>query len=98
MEGRATKAPRVSARFSKSLESRRLRPNQEKVRSTTQRRGRATKPFVSSLCLTISRRRTGILATAASTIVNQKLLPFILDQYPFVCYRSKIFLGRLAFF
>ena len=31
----------------------RFRPNQEKVRSTTQRRGRTTKPFLSSLRLTI---------------------------------------------
>jgi len=42
IEARATKAPRVSVRLSKSLARRRLRPNQEKVRSTTQRRGRAT--------------------------------------------------------
>ena len=40
MEARATKAPKVSVRFSKSLARRRLRPNQEKVRSTTRRRGR----------------------------------------------------------
>jgi hypothetical protein len=33
------KAASVSARFSKSLASLRLRPNQENVRSTTQRRG-----------------------------------------------------------
>ncbi len=36
MEATVTKAARVSARFSKSLASRRLRPNQEKVRSTTE--------------------------------------------------------------
>jgi hypothetical protein len=36
-----------------------LRPNQEKVRSTTQRRGRTTKPFMSLLRLTISRRSRG---------------------------------------
>jgi hypothetical protein len=47
---------RVSARFSKSFTSRRLRPNHEKVRSTTQRRGRTTKPFMLLLRLTISRR------------------------------------------
>jgi len=35
MEERVTKVARVSARFSKSLARRRLRPNQEKVRSTT---------------------------------------------------------------
>ena len=39
----------VSARFSKSLARRRLRPNQQQVRSTTQRRGRTTNPFLSSL-------------------------------------------------
>jgi hypothetical protein len=38
MEARVTKVTKVSARFSKSLARRRLRPNQEKVRSTTQRR------------------------------------------------------------
>jgi hypothetical protein len=49
------------------LASRRLRPNQEKVRSTTQRRGRTTKPFTSSLYLTISMRSKGTFANAAST-------------------------------
>ena len=67
MEARVTKVARVSARFSKSLARRRLRPNQEKVRSTTQRRGRTTKPFMSSLRLTISMRSSGTFATAAST-------------------------------
>ena len=67
MEARATKAPRVSARFSKSLARRRFLPNQEKVRSTTQRRGSTTKPFVLSLRLTIFRRSKGTFATAAST-------------------------------
>jgi hypothetical protein len=43
MQARVTKVARVSARFSKSLARRRFRPNQEKVRSTTQRRGRTTK-------------------------------------------------------
>ena len=51
-----TKVAKVSARFSKSLARRRLRPNREKVRSTTQRRGKMTKPFTSSLRLTISVR------------------------------------------
>jgi hypothetical protein len=50
-EARITKVVRVSARFSKSLAV-----NQEKVRSTAQRRGKTTKPFMSSLRLTISRR------------------------------------------
>src|SRR3984893_1992495 len=58
MEARATKAPLVSARFSKSLARRRLRPNQEKVRSTTQRRGSTTKPFISSLRMTITINKT----------------------------------------
>jgi hypothetical protein len=51
----ARNAASVSARFSKSLARRRLRPNHEKVRSTTHRRGRTSKPFMSSLRLTISR-------------------------------------------
>src|SRR5215472_283655 len=67
IEARVTKVVRVSARFSKSLASRRLRPNQEKVRSTTQGRGSTTKPFTSSLRLTISRCSGGTFATAAST-------------------------------
>jgi hypothetical protein len=64
MEARVTKVARVSVRFSKSLARRRLRPNQEKLRSTTQRRGRTTKPVMSSLRLTISVRSGGTLATA----------------------------------
>jgi hypothetical protein len=40
---------------------------QEKARSTTQRRGKTTKPFMSSLRLTISMRSTGTPATGAST-------------------------------
>jgi hypothetical protein len=39
MEARVAKVVRISARFSKSLVTRRFRPNQEKVRSTAQRRG-----------------------------------------------------------
>jgi hypothetical protein len=57
-----TKLAKVSARFSKSLAGRGFRPNQEKVRSTTQRRGRTTKPFLSSLRFTISTRSVGTLA------------------------------------
>jgi len=49
MEAGVTKLARVSARFSKSLARRRFRPNQQKVRSTTQRRGMTTKPLMSSL-------------------------------------------------
>src|SRR6202042_46173 len=67
MAARVTKAARVSARFSWSFARRRLRPNQEKVRSTTQRRGATTKPFLSSDRLTISMRRLGILARASVT-------------------------------
>ena len=51
MDARVTKVARISARFSESLARRRFRQNQEKVRSTTQRRGRTTKP--------LSRRRFG---------------------------------------
>jgi hypothetical protein len=40
MEAKVTKVARVSVRFSKSLARRRLHPNQEKGRPTTQRRGR----------------------------------------------------------
>ena len=67
MEARVTKVARVSARFSKSLARPRFRPNQENVRSTTQRRGSTTKPFPSWLGLTIARRSRGTFATAAST-------------------------------
>src|SRR5262249_47085227 len=59
IEAMVTKVARVSARFWKSLASRRLRPNQEKVRSTTQRRGSTTKPFTSSLRLAIAKRSNG---------------------------------------
>ena len=58
LDGRGlTKVAKVSARFSTSFARRRFRPNQEKVRSTTQRRGRTTKPLISSLRLTISMRQ-----------------------------------------
>jgi hypothetical protein len=46
MAARVTKVSRVPARFSKSLARRRSRLNQEKLSSTTQRRGRTTKPSV----------------------------------------------------
>ena len=57
-----TNVAKVSGRFSKSLARRRFRPNQEKVCSTTQPRGRATKPFISSLRLTTSARSVDTLA------------------------------------
>src|SRR5262249_8092391 len=66
LEARITKGAKVSGDFSKSWGGRRLRPNHEKVRSTTQRRGRTTKPFLSSRRLTISMRSRGPFATAAS--------------------------------
>src|SRR5262249_40318027 len=66
MEPRVTKAARVSARFSKSLARRRLRPNQEKVRSPTQRRGKPTNPFISSLLLTTPMRSRDPFAPAVS--------------------------------
>jgi hypothetical protein len=61
MEARATKASKVSARFSKSLAKRRLRPNQEKTRSITSGAAGPTKPFLSSLGLTISMRSRSTL-------------------------------------
>jgi len=42
MEARVTKVAMVFARFSKSFASRRLRPNQKKVRPTSQQPGRTT--------------------------------------------------------
>ena len=61
------KVARVSARFSKFLARQRFLPNHEKVGSTTHRRGRTTKPHMPSDRLKIPMRKTGILATAAST-------------------------------
>jgi hypothetical protein len=61
MQARVTKVASVSARFSKSLARRLLRPNQEKVRSTTQRRGRTAKPFMVSHRLAIAKRSRGTL-------------------------------------
>jgi hypothetical protein len=46
MAARVTKVSRVPARFSKSVARQRSRLNQEKLSSTTQRRGRTTKPSV----------------------------------------------------
>jgi len=58
MEAMVTKVARVSARFSKSLARRRLRPNQD-VRSTTQRRGKTTKPF---MCTRGARKRRELMS------------------------------------
>ena len=63
---RVTKASAVRTRCSKSLARRRLRLSQESVRSTTQRFGRTSKPFVSGLRRTISSRQRPVLATAAT--------------------------------
>jgi hypothetical protein len=57
----ARNAASVSARFSKSLARQRLRPNHEKVRSTTHRRGRTSKPFMSSLRLNDLEAQVGLL-------------------------------------
>jgi hypothetical protein len=57
MEARVTKVARVSAGFSKSLARRQLRPNQDKVRSTTQQRGRTA-----LVSLTLERRLTDRVA------------------------------------
>lgn len=47
MDASRTKAKAMRARFSKSLASRRQRPNQAKVRSTIRRLGRTLKPVTS---------------------------------------------------
>jgi len=64
---RVTQARSVSAKFSQSLASRRLRPNHEKARSTTQRRGNTTKPDMSSVRFTISMRKVGMAVAAPFT-------------------------------
>jgi len=46
------------------------RPNQEKVRSTTQRRGSTTKPFMSSDCLTIFDAQRGKLDERVSDLAS----------------------------
>ena len=60
-----TKARCERARFSKSLASRRQRPSHPNVRSTIQRLGSTTNPFVSQR-LTISSGRRAALLTAAA--------------------------------
>ena len=54
---------KVLAKFSKSFARRRFRPNREKVRSTSQRRGRTTKPLTLALRPTIPMRSSGTVAT-----------------------------------
>ena len=67
MEASVTKVARVSTRFSKSLARRRFRPNQEKVHSTTQRRGRTTKPLALSLRLIWNPQQRAISRRSAMT-------------------------------
>jgi len=63
----ATKAARVSARFSQCFARRRSRPKREKVRATAHRDGGTTKPRVPALRRTMSIERAGMAATAAFT-------------------------------
>jgi hypothetical protein len=67
MEARVTKVAKVSARFSKSLARRPVASEPGDVRSNTQRRGKMTKPFMSSLRLTVSMRSSGTPANVALT-------------------------------
>src|SRR5215469_8618831 len=55
---------------SKSLARRRLRLSQARVRSTTQRRGRTSKPTASAVRLTISRLQRPNLASACKKLVT----------------------------
>src|SRR5215831_462212 len=54
IEASRRNASALRLRFSQSFASLRQRLSQAKVRSTTQRRGSTTNPFVRSECLTIS--------------------------------------------
>jgi hypothetical protein len=62
---RHRKASALTAKFSKSLASRRQRPSHAKVRSTIQRLAKGTKPLASPR-LTISSRQRPVLVTAAA--------------------------------
>ena len=57
----------LAIRVSTSLASRRLRPYQAKLRSTTQRRGRTTKPLARSQRLTMVSATRSWRAAAAAT-------------------------------
>ena len=59
MEAMRRKASAFRLKFSQSLANLRQRPSQEKVRSTTQRRGKTSKPFAASERLTISVSKPG---------------------------------------
>lgn len=65
---RSSHARALSREASKSLARRRLRLSQAKVRSTTQRRGRTTKPAAGSERFTISMVQRPILASAVSSL------------------------------
>lgn len=59
IEARRRNASAFRLRFAKSLANLRQRPSHEKVRSTTQRRGRTSKPLAASERLTISVTNAG---------------------------------------
>ena len=65
MDAKRRNAIAVRLRFSKSFASRRHRPNQPRLRSTTHRFGRTSKPLVVSERFTISTDRPGIAWAAA---------------------------------
>src|ERR1700676_1500473 len=65
MDARRRNASAVRLRFSKSLASRRHRPSQPKLRSTTHRFGRTSKPLAVSDRFTISTDRSGMAWAAA---------------------------------
>jgi hypothetical protein len=66
-EARVTKVNQGFRKVLEVLGEAPVAPEQEKVRSITQRRGRTTKPFMSSLRLMIAKRSRGTFGTAAST-------------------------------
>jgi hypothetical protein len=59
MDARRRNAIAVRLRFSKSFASRRHRPNQPRLRSTTHRFGRTSKPIAVSERFTIFNRQAG---------------------------------------
>ena len=66
MDARRRKASAVRLRFSKSLASLRQRPNQPRLRSTTQRFGIISNPLAVSDRFTISTSMSGIARAAAA--------------------------------
>src|ERR1700676_2449478 len=65
MDARRRNASAVRLKFSKSFARSRHRPNQPKLRSTTHRVGRSTKPLAVSDRFTISTDRPGMAWAAA---------------------------------